>query len=356
MLTSAVRLSTNVGMDPELVAASRHLATAVGGALAAKPLLERLLGPSFEYVGQAMCQLFERYGNRTLADIFRRAAEKAETQATHVDARVLRSIIEDGSFAQDAVTREYFAGILASSLMPEADDHAITFLNIIKGLTKTQLRLHHLVYSGFRTNATEYQTSFYAASGGPQLFVSDDVLVLSEITSSVATKTHAITGLAREDLLGHVYQLQTYAVRTITESGHNGVKVQGSPLGAQLFLWVHGHPNSTADDLLRDEIQLVDWFPDDRKWFISDRELAEQSRVLAQIKVVLDHALDLRGSGGYDLREELRELRGFAPYIPAEALRSILSVSRRHVTFETRQRAVFALRRAGEYLSGRTFD
>jgi len=102
--------------------ASQQLAATIGGALAAKPLLERLLGPSFDYVGHSMAALLERFGNQNLMGIFKRTAAKLADVPKPVDARVLRAVIEDGSFADDAAAQEYFAGLLAASMANDVDE------------------------------------------------------------------------------------------------------------------------------------------------------------------------------------------------------------------------------------------
>jgi hypothetical protein len=144
----------NASVDAELIRLSEQLATTVGGAIAAKPLLERLLGPSFEYAGRSMAALLERYGNTNLNDVFRRVALKlaaSDEPIGSVNPRVLRAVIEDASYSKDDVTAEYFAGLLAASAHSNSeDDRAMTFLSIVRSLTHAQIRLHRLAYSFFR--------------------------------------------------------------------------------------------------------------------------------------------------------------------------------------------------------------
>src|ERR1700681_2872302 len=103
-------------MNVELINACEYLAAGVGGALAAKPLLERLLGPSFDYVGKSMVDLLTRYGNKNVHDVFRGVAGRIEPgSGGTVHPRVLKTVIEEAAFVDDAVAKEYFSGLLASS-------------------------------------------------------------------------------------------------------------------------------------------------------------------------------------------------------------------------------------------------
>jgi hypothetical protein len=150
-------------MDAELLQASETLAATIGGVLTAKPLLERLLGPAFDYAGNSLLELLRRYGNRNLTEIFRRAAKKREDSSpvAGVNPRVLRAVIEDGGLANDEITREYYAGLLESSMRGgNEDDRAVTFLSIIRALSARQISLHHFIYSCIRSLYTSSNCSF----------------------------------------------------------------------------------------------------------------------------------------------------------------------------------------------------
>ena len=161
-------------MDAELIRLSEQLAKTVGGAIAAKALLERLLGPSFEYAGRSMAALLERYGNRNLNDVFRRAARKlaaSDEPIRSVNPRVLRAVIEDASYTKDDVTAEYFAGLLASSAHGDSeDDRAMTFLSIVRSLTSSQIRFHRVAYSFFRVKYMSHEASLSDSASLPRLF------------------------------------------------------------------------------------------------------------------------------------------------------------------------------------------
>jgi len=281
-------------MDQELMHASQQLAATIGGALAAKPLLERLLGPSFDYVGHSMAALLERFGNQNLMGIFKRTAAKLADVPKPVDARVLRAVIEDGSFADDAAAQEYFAGLLAASMANDVDDAALTFLSIVRSLTHSQLRLHHLVYSSVLEHWFS-GASFHEVGQEPRVFLADDVLMRNDVSIDRAAKEHVVAGLLREGLISTNYELNVHYVSTHEQVGHWGMAVSGSPLGAQLFLWVHGLPLSAADDLLRRPLQIDYWTLDEDSWSLSGQQMDVQREAIQLIEEALSKIMQNHG-------------------------------------------------------------
>jgi hypothetical protein len=249
-------------MDAELIRASEQLATAVGGAIAAKPLLERLLGPSFDYAGRSISSLLERYGNINVATIFSKAARKVSASGEGlgpVNPRVLRTVIEDGSYASDEVTAEYFAGLLASSARNGGDDRAVMLLSIVRELSTAQLRLHHLFYSFLRVKYVGTGPSLESSSTAARLFISADVLTEYDIPAASTVNEMTLAGLARCALIAPTYETQRYALLTRATDGQVGVVLTASRLGAQLFLWVHGQPDVEPEGIFDVDLALEDW-------------------------------------------------------------------------------------------------
>jgi hypothetical protein len=250
-------------VDAELIRLSEQLATTLGGAIAAKPLLERLMGPSFEYAGRSMAALLERYGNRNLNDVFRRAARKlgaSDEPIGSVNPRVLRAVIEDASYTKDDVTAEYFAGLLASSAHGDSeDDRAMTFLSIVRSLTSSQIRFHRVAYSFFRVKYMSHEASLSDTASLPRLFLSDDTLHDYGLPATPSGRSEIIAGLARETLLGRNFELFRYALLPRAGDGLAGVVVEATSLGSQLFLWVHGQPDLAPDFLFDVDVELQDW-------------------------------------------------------------------------------------------------
>jgi hypothetical protein len=277
-------------MDQILLEASAKLAASVGGAIVARPLLERLLGPSVDYVGKSMSALLERCGNKNIADIFRSAASKISDVPAdnhYVNPRVLRILLEDGCYADDVVTREYFAGLLASSISPDGkDDHAITFLVILRSLTTHQVRWHHILYSCLRLLGGGNGLIPFS-DGARQIFLPDALLTEHDIPVGAASKAHAIIGLLREGLIGVSYELKHHAM--IGDTPRDGTVIGGSPLGAQLFLWVHGHPEADFDSLFDKTLDLVGWEPPAQTTSMTETQLQTAATVATLIQTALAH-------------------------------------------------------------------
>lgn len=220
-------------MDADLVLACERIATGVGGALAAKPLLERLLGPSFEYVGKAMADLLARYGNANVSEIFGRAATRLAQSEVEgaVHPRVLKAVIEDGSFASDPATQEYFAGLLSSAVGEEPDDAAVFFLSQVKHMSAEQVRLHHALYSLRR------QACMDALS---EMFVPHNFVAAHLRLNSLSARRSALSRLAMSGLIAQQYEHNAYLFLRREQTAYDGIRIAGTALGAELFLWVHG--------------------------------------------------------------------------------------------------------------------
>lgn len=69
-----------------------------------------------------------------------------DKENVEVSQKILREIINAGSYCDDEVALNYYAGLLGSSLSEEGkDDRGIYFCNIINRLSSYQLRIHYLV-------------------------------------------------------------------------------------------------------------------------------------------------------------------------------------------------------------------
>ena len=68
-----------------------------------------------------------------------------------VPPRVLKGVLEEGSFCEDEVMAEYLGGVLASSRSEvSVDDRGTALLAVISGLSTYQLRTHYTMYTTAR--------------------------------------------------------------------------------------------------------------------------------------------------------------------------------------------------------------
>ena len=242
---------------------STEVATAVATAIAAKPLLEKLLGPSFAYVGKAMADLLERYGNIHVYDVFRRAALRLDAQlppAHHVNARVLHGVIENAAFASDSIVREYLAGLLATSVSEGGeDDRAVTLLAIIRNMSSRQIRLHHLAYSLVRGVYASEDIPTDQSLSNATIFIPSSVLKSETGITTDLDRRAAVFGLEHQRLVGGVADPSAYAFMPRLDIGEVGVLLSASYAGAELFLWVHGAPNADAFAIFDPNLALINW-------------------------------------------------------------------------------------------------
>jgi hypothetical protein len=65
-----------------------------------------------------------------------------------VAVRVMKGLMDDGSYIEDEVGGEYFAGVVAASRSANgSDDAGVTLIEIMNGLSSVQLRAHYALYS-----------------------------------------------------------------------------------------------------------------------------------------------------------------------------------------------------------------
>lgn len=129
--------------------------SAIAVAYVAKDGVEKLLGPTFEYLGVGLKNTIEKFNvgaKENINKIFKKAIDKKKEKIDEtgkVSPRIIKDIVLDGSFCDTNVLQEYYSGILAASRTINGDDSDVFYLNIIKGLSTEQLKLHYVIYCKF---------------------------------------------------------------------------------------------------------------------------------------------------------------------------------------------------------------
>lgn len=120
--------------------------------IANKDLLNKLLGPSCEYIGNEIIkEKLVKKSCENVSKIFSKACkklgDKLETSGT-VNPRILQTVLVNGSFCEDDMVQEYLAGALAIARTPDGkDDTVIGILKLIESLSHCDLRVHYVLYS-----------------------------------------------------------------------------------------------------------------------------------------------------------------------------------------------------------------
>ncbi|MEF2278099.1 hypothetical protein V3W47_07280 [Deinococcus sp. YIM 134068] len=235
------------------------------------PILQKVLGPTADYVGKEL----QAWTERRLSN-FAKIVENASTKLGDdpgegaVSPKVLKGILDDGSFIEDRLSTEYFGGVLASSYTSNArDDRGATFTALLGRLSSYQIRAHYVFYAtlyqnarGVPSNFADYQETLKFRSFIPILEFYDAMgLTAEEVEQGITS--HLYGGLVREGLIGSWYSqnpaevLLAYAgpYGYTAEMGH-GVVWQPSLLGAELFLWALGAGKKPVSDFLEVSLEL----------------------------------------------------------------------------------------------------
>jgi len=230
--------------------------TTVGlGAIAAylgKDGLQKLLGPTADYLGTGIRD-FTKKRVENIGRIFQkgdeRLGEKRETPGS-VPPKVLKTVINDGSYNDDSIAVEYFGGVLASSRTEIGrDDRGARMAKLVDGLSTYQLRTHYLIYSNikeifstkkylFNMNDRPMMEIFFPFPQYEQAMG----FSIEEISKSDALIRHTFFGLANDGLIENDFQYGSKESISSRFKGATNVGVICSPsaLGAELFLWAFG--------------------------------------------------------------------------------------------------------------------
>ena len=241
------------------------LGTAIGGG----KLIEKVLGPTAEYLGAGVKDWTEKRVAQTKR-IFETASKKLGDSPPDgaVPPRVLRDVLNDGSLRDDDVSTAYYGGILASSRSEiPRDDRAAAFSALIGRLTSYQLRAHFVFY---RTFYDLFHGNDLNLLGGNarqkcRFFIPIDeymsVMDLSSGEDHNAIFSHVVYGLHRESLIDDRFGFggsdALKSCKNIPEGSKN-ILIPPAALGVELFLWSNGHATSDANEILRADLDFKD--------------------------------------------------------------------------------------------------
>lgn len=235
-------------MDPLTGAATAKTIDSVGQE--GTRLLGRVLGPSADVLGEALAGWTERRMDN-VRNIALRADRKAHGRRGAVNPRVANRILDDGSYVDDEVMAEYYAGILASSKTPDGhDDMGQPWVALVAALSSAQIRLHYVLYRAWARELFDSPLSLNFGEGRSQAFlraeVSDVLVAIGSLSSDVnGVLTHAVTGLVRAGLIADNYRWgapKNHASRWLAE-----LEVVPTPAGMDLYGWAVGHGMTSPD-------------------------------------------------------------------------------------------------------------
>jgi hypothetical protein len=247
--------------------------TILGTAIGSAKLLEKMLGPTAEYIGGGIRSWTERRVNN-VSKIFTIAKEKLGDRIEEpglIPPRVLKEILDEGSFCEDSLTAEYFGGVLASSRSEiKRDDRGKSLAALVARLSVYQVRSHYLVYRAIH-DRFKGQDFFFNVDDRENLavflpfssyFHSMD-FTQEEMDQAVILLNHSFFGLTKEGLIGNFFYGRVEKLEKMLGKDYNfpeegGIWVLPSALGVELFLWAHGQGNLMPPDVLHLDLAVPD--------------------------------------------------------------------------------------------------
>ena len=247
--------------------------TTVGlGAVAAylgKDGIQKLLGPTADYLGQGLRDFTQKRA-QTIGQIFQKAEAKLGAKLDtpgEVPPKVLKAVLDEGSFSNDSLAIEYLGGILASSRTEYGrDDRGARISKVMDALSTYQLRTHYLIYATVRALFADSGLSL-KMEGRPKMqifipfsgyFAAMDFSNAEQLQLS-SLLDHIFFGLHGDNLLEGQWQYgdKDSMVKLFAGATEGGIVCQPSALGSELFLWAFGHANKPHDYLFNPEFSPV---------------------------------------------------------------------------------------------------
>lgn len=140
-----------LGIKP-VAAAAEHASKAVVDGVG--KFLSAICMPAAEEIGLALRDRVARFRQKNLADIVHKTQERLEQQSAvptgECSPPLVRQIIEEASWVDDACIQDMWAGLLATACTTEVDD-SILYTDVLKRLSPFQARVLNLLYSDPRT-------------------------------------------------------------------------------------------------------------------------------------------------------------------------------------------------------------
>lgn len=248
-------------------------AAALAAAWISKDGVQKLLGPSADYLGGEIKDLVEK-SHKNLSSIFRSAERKAGQKLDSpgaVNPRVLKHVWDEGRFVEEGLFAEYFGGVLASARTPDGvDDRGSYYAQIVQGMSVYQLKFHYMFYylmwniaKGKPLNLNGYQDRYKMELITP-IGIVEDTFDLPNPLEGMPIIAHSLAGLSRLGLIEDDWRFESpesLGAQGFTVESHSFI-VKPTLTGIELFAWAHGKGDigiqAFLDEnlLISDELQL----------------------------------------------------------------------------------------------------
>lgn len=242
--------------------------TILGSAIGGAKVVEKILGPTADYIGNQVKEWTEKKVTNT-SNIFKNAENKLGSkieQEGRVPPKVLKGILEEGSWCEEDLQIEYFGGVLASSRSDiSRDDRGAYFVSLITRLSTYQLRTHYLIYQSIKNHfdGQDMNVGDSKDRSKMELFISYETYIQAmdftsqEIANFHTLMQHSIWGLDKEELIATFrYGSKEYLESRYQNANKAGIIIQPSNLGIELFMWAYGYGQQAINSFFNKNIEF----------------------------------------------------------------------------------------------------
>lgn len=196
--------------------------------------LEKTLGPTLEAIGVDLVSLYSssKIGVSKIALAAKNKLINNEPNKQKTNLRVTRDVFWNGAFSEEDICAEYFGGVLAGSRSLDGkNDTGIFYLDLIKSLSSSQLKLHYYIYSSLNlilVNNTSYKSLNVASD--VEIKAKSIFFVTQDLINCGINFEVDLVALNNKDLISNF----EYS-NMIHPDKHHLTKITPTTLGVQLF-------------------------------------------------------------------------------------------------------------------------
>jgi hypothetical protein len=240
--------------------------TILGSALGSAKLVEKLFGPTAELYGGDLRKWVERRqvnARRIIENATQKLGPKIDEPGS-IPPKVLKTVLGDGSYANDEVVIEYLGGILASSRSERGrDDRGARIAKIVESLSTYQIRMHYLLYATLHSVFSRPNVEIGEVNGDSlRIYVPYSSLVEAmdfsgdEVGQEYAIISHALWGTYNEVLIGRWWldpSLGPVFRKEYPAAKEGGLVYCYSAQGLEVFQWAFGKRGQSEAAFFRDD-------------------------------------------------------------------------------------------------------
>ncbi len=220
--------------------------------------IQKVLGPTADYLGDELKAFAQKRVDNIKSILSNASTKIPEHKANHgaVPPKVLKTIINEGSYSTDDLMVDYFGGILASSKSDlDRDDRGARIAQKMASLSSYQLRAHFILYSCLNDLFKGSGLSLDSDREKFQMWIPLEQFQRSmELSSAESDKfyelmQHTFHGLSQDGYIGDhwKYGELEYMRPEYPEAQTGGVVFIPTLAGIELFLWGFGFGDRSSD-------------------------------------------------------------------------------------------------------------